>query len=72
MGKYTATITKTKSAEAIGTYAPTTIDVAKAAADFRLVQVGPNYIVWRDGRGERVTERQLTKLQASHTWACDF
>ena len=51
---------------------PTTVDAAKAAADFRLLQVAPNVIRWRDGRTERVTERQLRKLQAAHTWAPDF
>lgn len=67
-----ATITQTKSAQVAGQYQPTTVDAAKTAADFRLVQVSPYYIVWADGRGERVTARQLAKLQAVHTWAADF
>jgi len=55
-----------------GQYSPTAVDDAKAAADFCLLQVGPNVIRWRDGRTERVTARQLAKLQAAHTWATDF
>jgi hypothetical protein len=56
----------------MGTYKPTALDHAKAAAAFRLVNIGPNLIVWQDGRRERVTERQLAKLQAAHSWATDF
>lgn len=67
-----ATITKTKSAQPMGQYQPTAIDAAKAAADFRLLQVSPYVIAWKDGRRERVTERQLKKLQAAHTWTTDF
>lgn len=52
--------------------APTAVDQAKAAAAFRLLQVGPNVIRWQDGRTERVSERQLAKLQAAHAWAPDF
>ena len=58
----------------MGEYKPTVIDAAKAAADFRLVDVsGPkNRIVWRDGRAEAVTDARLAKLQQVHTWATDF
>lgn len=68
----TATVTKTKDAQPMGTYTPTSVDAQKAAADFRLTSVSPYYIAWRDGRTERVTKRQLEKLKASHTWATDF
>ncbi len=51
----------------------TAIDARKAAADFRILDVGKRYsIAWKDGRRERVTCRQLAKLQAAHTWATDF
>jgi hypothetical protein len=63
---------KTQSAQPAGEYKPTAIDAAKAAAEFRLLQVSPNVIRWQDGRTERVTTRQLAKLQAAHAWACDF
>jgi hypothetical protein len=66
------TVTKTKEAQPMGEYKPTAIDVAKAAADFRIVQVGPYVIVWKDGRTERVNARQLKKLQEKHTFATDF
>lgn len=67
-----ATVTKIRSAQPMGAYQRTALDDRKAAADFLLVQVSPNYIRWQDGRGERVTDRQLTKLQAAHCWATDF
>ena len=55
------------------TYRPTAIDEEKRAADFLLVDIGKkSTIQWRDGRSERVTDRQLTKLQALHAWATDF
>ena len=67
-------ITKTKDAQRMGQYKPTGVDAAKAAAAFRLVDVAGrlNFIVWSDGRGERVTDRQLAKLQSFHAWAADF
>lgn len=68
----TASVIKTKSAQPMGTYQPTSVDAAKAAADFRLLQVSPYFIAWKDGRRETVTSRQLKKLQATHTWATDF
>ena len=68
-----ATFTKTQTALPMGQYKPTAIDAAKAAADFRITDVScGNFIVWQDGRRERVTDRQLAKLQAAHTWATDF
>lgn len=67
-----ATCTKTQSAQTMGEYKPTAIDAAKAAADFRLLQVCPCVIRWQDGRTETVTRPQLTKLQQAHTWATDF
>ncbi len=68
----TATVTKTHSAQPVGTYVPTNVDARKAAADFLLIQVGPNVIRWQDGRQERVSARQLTRLQATHSWHTDF
>jgi hypothetical protein len=55
-------------------YQPTTVDAAKAAADFRVLDVSTarKFIAWNDGRREYVTARQLKTLQASHTWATDF
>lgn len=68
----TVTFTKTQNAQPMGQYKPTAVDAAKACADFRILQVGPNYIRWADGRGEMVSNRKLAKLQADHSWACDF
>lgn len=67
-----ATITKTKDAQPMGPYQATAVDTAKAEADFRITSVSPYYIAWKDGRVERVTKRQLEKLQASHTFMTDF
>lgn len=74
MATYTATVTKTKSAQPAGVYVPTQIDAQKAAAEFRLTACfgNKNAIVWRDGRIETVSNRRLAKLQAAHTWATDF
>lgn len=53
---------------------PTAIDEAKAAADFRVIQIDRRGAVidWCDGRREKVTTRRLEALQKSHTWAPDF
>lgn len=67
-----ATLTKTQSAQQMGEYKPTAIDAEKAAADFRLLQVGPCVIRWRNGRTETVGRAQLAKLKKAHTWATDF
>lgn len=67
-----ATMTKIQNAQPMGEYKPTAVDAKKAAADFLLINVNPNIIDWKDGRRERVTSRQLSKLQASHSWATDF
>ena len=64
------TMTKTQPAPTMGEYQPTSIDERKASADFRMIDV--DFIVWRDGTRQSVTKRQLTKLQAAHTWATDF
>jgi hypothetical protein len=67
------TFIKTQDAQPMGEYKPTAVDDAKKNADFRLVAVGTkNTIIWKDGRTELVTRKQLAKLQASHTWAPDF
>jgi hypothetical protein len=65
-------ITKTQNAQTMGTYQQTSVDAAKAAASFRLISVSPYIIAWNGSSTERVTARQLKKLQGSHTWATDF
>ena len=67
------TFVLTKPAQPMGTYRPTTVDAAKAAADFLVAAVGRrNTIVWANGRTQLVTDASLDKLQAVHTWATDF
>lgn len=66
------TFIKTQNAQPTGVYQPTTVDAAKGAADFRILQVGPIVIRWQDGRTETVTKRQLAKLQTVHTSMTDF
>lgn len=64
---------KTKDAQPVGEYKPTAIDDLKSTVDFRVVGVGSkNSIAWKDGRMESVTDRQLEKLQKSHSWTTDF
>lgn len=65
-------VTKTKDADIAGRYVRTAVDDRKDAADFLLLQVSPNVIRWNDGHQERVTARQLTRLQAAHSWHTDF
>lgn len=74
MNRNTTTVRKIKDAQPMGKYKPTNIDEQKRAADFRLIDVSGklNVIVWKDGRSERVTDRQLSKLQSAHSWATDF
>jgi hypothetical protein len=68
----TVTIKKIASAQQVGEYKPTNIDLSKKEADFRLVQVAPYYIRWKSGEGQTVTLRQLNKLKHNHTWVTDF
>ena len=68
----TATVTTIRRAAPRGEYQRTIIDDRKDAADFLLLQVGPYIIRWRDGRREKVTERQLRRLQSEYSWAPDF
>lgn len=57
----------------MGEYKPTLIDQEKQEADFRLMQVSPYYIRWKDGRGEIVSPQKLKKLQKEHpNWMPDF
>jgi hypothetical protein len=64
---------KVKDAQPMGQYQQTTIDAAKASAEFRLTYVGKKHtIVWANGSTEQVTDAKLAKLQAAHTWAADF
>jgi len=66
-------VRKTQAYQEMGEYRPTPIDKAKQEADFRLMQVSPYYIRWKDGRGEIVNSRQLKKLQKEHpNWMPDF
>lgn len=66
-------MTMTQQAQPKGEYIKTAVDHAKEAADFRILDVTKGaYIAWKDGRRETVSRRTLTKLQANHTWACDF
>jgi hypothetical protein len=69
-----ATITQTRTAAPAGIYAPTSVDAAKAAADFRMVAIvgAKTAIVWKDGRSETVTARKLAQLQVVHSSAADF
>lgn len=74
MNRNEATVRKVRDAQPIGQYRPTAVDERKDAADFRLVDVSgsTNVIVWKDGRSERVTDRQLSTLKDAHSWATDF
>lgn len=66
-------VTKTQAYQEMGEYKPTLIDKAKQEADFRLMQVSPYYIRWKDGRGEIVNSQKLKKLQKEHpNWMPDF
>lgn len=68
----TVSITKVKEAVKAGRYKETMIDKVKAEVDFRLVQTNPYFIIWKDGKGQKVNKRQLDKLQTTHTWTTDF
>ncbi len=61
---------KLQDAQPVGEYKPTELDKRKQEADFRLIDL--NYIVWKDGRRQYVTKRELKKLQATYTWVTDF
>lgn len=70
MGK--TTITKTKSHKPMGKYKETAVYKRKKTVDFRLLQVSPYVIKWRNGKVEKVTARELKKLQKTHTCTTDF
>jgi len=63
---------KTKDAEPMGEYKPTSLDARKKEVDFLLTSVNPYYIKWRSGDLQKVTKRELVKLQATHSWTTDF
>lgn len=63
---------KTQEHQQTGEYKPTSVDEEKKEVDFRIVQVGPYFINWKDGRRERVTEKRLKNLQSKFTWTTDF
>lgn len=80
-----ATITKTKSAEPMGTYKRTAIDEAKDAADFLILYAyGNGYDIRSkhelEGRGIKVvsgsvyhvTEAALNKLKTKYSYMTDF
>lgn len=66
------TVTKVKSHQPMGRYKRTSVDERKETADFRLMQVSPYIIAWKNGKVEEVTRRRLEKLQKTHTCATDF
>lgn len=70
----TATWTKTADAQPASAYKRTSVDDAKDAADFRILDIDRKtaFIAWRDGRRERVSRLRLTSLTRLHTWATDF
>jgi hypothetical protein len=57
-----------------GQYRPTAVDTNKSHVDFCLTSINRanNTIRWSDGRMQNVTDRQLIKLQANHSWTTDF
>ena len=64
---------KTQSYTPAGKYKETSIDQRKKDADFRLMQVSPYVIKWKDGRVETVNKRKLDKLQKAHpNYMSDF
>jgi hypothetical protein len=80
-----ATITKTKSAQPMGTYQPTSLDARKAAATVLVTAayrsgyditckaaISGRGIKHHGGDRYHVTERRLNELKATHTWATDF
>jgi hypothetical protein len=67
---WTATFTKTQDRPLEGVYTPTKLDEEKKQVDFLIKDMG--FIVWKDGRGERVTLARLKKLQSQHTCLTDF
>jgi len=67
-----ATFKKIKSAQKVGKYRPTAVDQRKKIVDFRLMQVSPYVIKWKDGTVEVVHGNRLKTLQKKHTWTTDF
>lgn len=70
--KQTTTIKKVKSHQPVGKYKETSVDKRRKVAEFRLLQVSPYVIKWKNGTVEKVTSSKLKKLQKTHTWATDF
>lgn len=66
------TFIKTQTHTEMGEYKRTTIDDRKEHVDFRLLQVSPYIIKWKDGKVERINKQKLTKLQKNHVWVTDF
>lgn len=51
----------------------TALDGRKDRADFRLLQVKPYVIVWKNGMKQTVTKEKLDKFQKEHpNWTTDF
>jgi len=66
-----AQITKVSSHQISGTYASTSVDAAKAACDFLVIDIA-GVIEWKDGRRQFCTKRELKALKASHSWMTNF
>lgn len=78
MTTYTVKFTKTKDAPPVGVYTPTSLDVVKQNADFRLIAIdGPWYsISWHERHGGHCQtikgKRAFKKLAKQHDWQTDF
>ena len=62
---------KVATTQVAGTYVPTSLDAAKASADFLVIDAA-GVIDWKDGRRQFVTKRELNALKAKHTWMTNF
>ena len=69
-----ALVTYVKAAQPMGEYKPTSVDAAKADADFLVIEMTRTGAVidWRNGKRERVSDAKLERLQSSHKWATNF
>lgn len=63
-----------RTAQPQGEYQKTGTDNQKQDADFLLIDVSgfKNVIAWRGGAVERVSSRQLAKLQKLYKWMPNF
>lgn len=66
---------KIKEAPEMGAYKKTSLDARKEQVDFLVKDISVKSacrIVWRCGKAEQVTSRQLKSLQKNHSWTTDF